>query len=425
MRSYEDLIARKYAESRSTNGTFIRDKITTEPVDSERSRASEKLAGIASEYSARLKRNKIAHATSGHLDALNFGAVPTKLLPSRRWRELLLNHCKVSTRLAYKPEIFGRLELRKVLAEYVNRTKGIDCGVEQIVVCSQSVSALNLLCRLLIDEGATVAIEEPGFGGIRDICIAHGASLQPIAVDDEGLDVSALAKINRPVRLAYVTPGHHDPTGAVLSAQRRSQLLQWAQHTSTWIIEDDYDGHFSYSSRSLPPLAALDKKGHVIHLGSFWKVLYPLTLVSFIVLPSSLLDLAAKAKALVEPDSEALEHLALADYIGSGQFERHLRRVRRIYAAQRRSLIYNLKQAFRDQIAIAPESGGSHQLVRFNVADDDDNILIAGLGAGLGIASTAEYYLGKPRRGEFIVDFSLLTPAEIEAAVEHFKSMLK
>src|SRR5262249_13140137 len=137
------------------------------------------------------------------------------------------------------------------------------------------------------------------------------------------------------------------------------------------------------------------------------------------------MDLAAKAKALVEPDSEALEHLALADYISSGQFERHLRRVRRIYATQRRALIYNLKQTFREQITIAPESGGSHQLVRFHMQDEDDSILIAALGAGLGMASTADYYLGRAPKGEFIIDFSLLTPAEIETAVEQFRSQLR
>jgi GntR family transcriptional regulator/MocR family aminotransferase len=423
VRGYEELITQDYAESRSTNGTFVKQAPSGKPTE-ERHRQFAKLAGAISDYSNRVRRNARTHATAGHLDALNFGAAPDNLLPTRIWRELLLKHCKVSTRLAYKPDAFGRMELRKVLAEYVRRTKGIECTVDQIVVCSQSVGALSILCRAFADAGDTVIIEEPGFGGVRDICIAQGCKLEPVPVDDDGLDIARLSAVDESARLAYVTPAHQDPTGAVMSLERRHELLKWARKNNAWIIEDDYDGHFAYGSKPLPPLAALDEDGRVLYLGSFWKVLYPLTLVSFIVVPPALIELVARAKALAEPDSEALEHLALADYISSGQFERHLRRVRKIYSEQRRALIFHLKQTFRDKIEIAVDSAGSHQLVTLTTPHDTDLITSYGLDAGLGISSTRDYYLSSPRKGEFIIDFSCLPEHEAEGAVGRFASLI-
>src|SRR5262249_30236586 len=150
---------------------------------------------------------------------------------------------------------------------------------------SQSVSALSILCRALLDGGDAAVIEEPGFGGIRDICVAQGSNLEPIAVDHDGLVTSKLFSLATQARLIYVTPTHQDPTGAVLAMERRQELLKWAGRNNAWILEDDYDAHFNYESRPLPPLAALDGEGRVVYLGSFWKVLYPLTLVGFAVVP--------------------------------------------------------------------------------------------------------------------------------------------
>src|SRR5262249_14674026 len=151
VRAYEELIAQEFAESKSTQGTFVRQAKPAARVGYDRRAKTSKLEGSISNYGNRVTSNERTHATAGHLDALNVGATPAKPLPIRSWRELMLKHCKFSTRAAYKPSIFGRLELRKVLAEYVRRTKGIDCGVDRIVVFSQSVSALSILCRALLD----------------------------------------------------------------------------------------------------------------------------------------------------------------------------------------------------------------------------------------------------------------------------------
>jgi GntR family transcriptional regulator/MocR family aminotransferase len=126
---------------------------------------------------------------------------------------------------------------------------------------------------------------------------------------------------------------------------------------------------------------------------------------------------------LLEPNSEALEHLALADFIASGQFERHVRRVRKIYAANRQALIYNLKQEFRQQIEIPAESGGSHQLVKLSTDYDDESLETFGLMAGLGITSTRAYYIGVPRKREFIIDFSCLDAAAAHDVVVRFHTL--
>lgn len=424
VRSYDELVTAGYAECRSTSGTFI--------TGFKRNYPSHKLglpahlvAGSVSSYAERITQLEELRPNPEYLKALHFGAPPLALLPAKIWHRLLLQHLNRDLELVYQPDVFGRLELRETLSRYLTRVKGLRCASEQIVIFSQSQNALNLLCRILLSEGDAIAVEEPGFGAIRNICTAQGVTLHPVQVDADGFTSATLKALPRAVRAAYLTPAHHDPTGSVLSPSRRLEILQWAKANNNWVIEDDFDSYFNYGTRSVPVLASQDSD-RVIYLGSFWKLLHPVSTICFAVLPASLCELMQTAKTLSEPNSDSIGQLALSDYIREGHLERQARRLRKIYAQRRRTLIFQLKRIFGERITVDRRSAGSHQLIYLPSTLDEDRVCQMAAEAGLGLATTSNHYLEPHRKpGEYLVDFSHLPTEAAAPAVERFHQLLK
>jgi GntR family transcriptional regulator/MocR family aminotransferase len=303
----------------------------------------------------------------------------------------------------------------------LRRTKGINCSFEQVIVFSQTQNALNLLCRLLLSNGDRVAVEEPGFGSIKSIAFSQDLEIEPLTLDEDGAQFHS---VKGPLQAMYVTPAHHDPSGTTMSMMRRKQLLELARAKKAWIIEDDFDSDFHYGSKPLPPLAALDAHGNVIYLSSFWKPLYPLTAIGFIVIPPALIPLLQVAKVISEPNSEALEHLVLADFIADGSLERHLQKLRKVYTKQRSALLLSLKQAFKDSIRISKHSAGTHQLVHFDLSADERTILECASASGLGLETTRHYYLSAPPAKEFLLNFTSVSPESAAEVVRCFRKAL-
>lgn len=420
---YGELASWGVVEVVSTKGTFVggRNVAPKQPVVKHQTTP----VGMVSDYCHRLSKESDLQGSSGYLDNLNFGAVPINLLPSRTWNQLLRKHCITSTHISYKPDVLGRIELRRALQAHLKKTKGIECTVEQIVIWSQSQNALNTLCRVLLNAGDSIAIEEPGFGGIKDICKTQGVDMLPIPVDESGIDVDALERKEKRCQLLYVTPSHQDPTGVRLSNDRRDRILKWAKASNAWLIEDDYDGLFSYENTLSTSLFASSNHDHVIYTGSFWKLLYPLTPLGFTVLPRSLVDVVVRTKLLSEPNPASLDQLALAALLNSGKLSRHLSKVQKIYAEQRRTLIFHLCQTFGNCITLPRQSAGSHQLVRLHLMHSKESVVKCGLEAGLGISSTHKYYLTPCQNGEFIIDFGCLPVDRCGSVVQQFKTNLE
>ncbi|MGE0513882.1 MAG: PLP-dependent aminotransferase family protein, partial [Hyphomicrobiaceae bacterium] len=221
----------------------------------------------------------------------------------------------------------GTLECREALKAYLWRARSVRCSVEQIIVVNGSQQGLDLCARLLLDDGDTFAIEDPCYWAARHVFESTGASPVKIPVDAEGLQTAALT--NCQARLCYVTPAHQFPLGHVLSASRRDQLLHWAAETNAYIVEDDYDSEFRYDIRPIPPLLADDSGSHVIYVGTVSKTLSPLLRVGYLVVPPSLVDAFRTLKRLTDRHTTSLEQDALADFMQTGAYERHIRRLRR------------------------------------------------------------------------------------------------
>ncbi|HAW21925.1 MAG TPA: PLP-dependent aminotransferase family protein, partial [Pseudomonas sp.] len=167
---------------------------------------------------------------------------------------------------------------------YLRNGRGLRCTPEQIVVTSGAQQAISLCTQLLLQPGDSVALENPCYRAAAQTFAVAGARLRGVAVDRDGLDTRQLAALHD-CRLAYVTPSHQYPSGVTLSLARRLELLEWAERTQAWIIEDDYDGEYRYSGTPLATLASLDRQGRVLYVGTFSKVLFPALRLGYLVVP--------------------------------------------------------------------------------------------------------------------------------------------
>lgn len=224
----------------------------------------------------------------------------------------------------------GHYALREAIAVHLRRMRGIDAPPERIVIVNGSMQAIALLTQLLVNPSDPVMLERPGYQGASRAVLAAGGVPVHAAVDGQGL-------IPQPwnARLLFVTPSRQFPTGAVLGLERRQQLLRWAAEQGAVIVEDDYDSEFRHRGRPIEPLKVLDQEGRVVYIGTFSKTMLQDLRIGYVVLPEALHDAFVAAKRLYEPHPTGLlEQRSLAAFMASGGYERHLRRMRRVYASK-------------------------------------------------------------------------------------------
>ncbi|MFN7921698.1 MAG: PLP-dependent aminotransferase family protein [Bryobacteraceae bacterium] len=194
--------------------------------------------------------------------------------------------------------------------------------------------ALDLLARILLKPGDAVWMEDPGYFGASIAFENAGARIAPVPVDGSGIDVAAGIRKARAAKGAYVTPAHQFPLGLTMPLERRMALLQWASNAGTFIIEDDYDSEFRFEGRPVPVLQSLDRASNVIVTGSFNKLLFPSLRIGYIVAPPLLADFIVAFRHGTDFRSRSFDHAVLCDFIEGGHLARHLRRMRKLYAAR-------------------------------------------------------------------------------------------
>ncbi|MGE3912665.1 MAG: PLP-dependent aminotransferase family protein [Chloroflexota bacterium] len=341
--------------------------------------------------------------------------------PRQVWGRLTARQVRErSEELASYGDPAGYRPLREAVAMHLGQTRGVRCTAEQVVVVNGSQQGADLLVRLFLDPGDPAALEDPGYAGAALTLRAHGMSVQPVPVDEDGLDVAALRSPDDPQapRLVYVTPSHQFPTGATLSLPRRLRLLEWAARRGALIVEDDYDSDFRYSGRPLESLQGLDTHGVVAYVGSFSKALFPPLRVGFVVLPRRLVEPFVAAKWLADRQTATLDQQVLSDFITEGHFERHLRRMRRLYQSRRDTLLQAMRTHFGDALTPGGDGSGLH-LVAWLPPDMDASHLSAEA-AVLGVAAPPldPYYQGDVRRPGLMLGYAALDDARIVEGVK-------
>lgn len=284
----------------------------------------------------------------------------------------------------------GLDELRQSVAKYLRDSRGVRCEWQQVAITSGSQQALFLLAHLLLRPGDRVYMEDPGFVGARNAWLHAGATVVPAAIDDEGIRLPS----NRALRAAmvYVTPSHQFPLGTCMSLARRLALLEAARDSESWIIEDDYDAEFRYTSAPQPSLQSLDEFHRVLYIGSFSKTLFPSLRLGYVVLPPELVASFTALKSLVDSFSPLIDQATLASFLESGAFYAHLRRCRRHYA-ERQSLFLSLVEKYELPLAF-PITGRGMNLAGMLPKGFDDQLWSDRLkAAGLDIPALSSYAL--------------------------------
>lgn len=286
------------------------------------------------------------------------GQPDLRLFPRREYYAALREVLRRShpTELLTYADPQGRPGLLSELEVYLRRVRGITEG--RVVVTHGAQEGIFLLATLLLEPGNTVAVEEMGYRPAWDALRLAGARLEPVRVDGGGLDPESLEKLARRRRVAmvYVTPLHQYPTTVTLALDRRLALYDVAARHGIAILEDDYDHEFHYRSRPLPPLKSRDPGRLVLYVSTFSKVVYPAARLGFVVVPDELAEPLARTKLLVSRQNDSLVQEAMALWMAQGGFERHLRRMRRVYQSRRDRMVAALGDVARFRV---PDGGMS------------------------------------------------------------------
>ncbi len=284
----------------------------------------------------------------------------------------------------------GVRELREALADYLARVRGVVADAEHLLVCNGFRQGLSLTCRWLRGHGIEhVALEDPGWHAQRLIVEEAGLAVTPIPVDADGIEIDAL--IRSGADAVVVTATHQFPTGVVLNAERRAALIEWAERGDRLIIEDDYDAELCRDRVGALQGLAPDR---VLYIGSASKRLVPGMRLGWMIPPSWLSWALISAKAIEDAGSEIAGQLALADFIARGELERHLRRMRLLYAQRRQTLLGAMSRQLPEWRA-RPSAGGLHVLVELPATDDEAAVLAAAARHGVGVEGLSLHsYLG-------------------------------
>jgi len=315
------------------------------------------------------------------------GAPDARLFPYAAWRRLLTNQLRpsaVGTGMPVEPA--GHAGLRALVGRHLRVARTIEADPQDVLVTCGVQQALDLIGRVLLEPGATAAVEEPGYPPPRRVWESQGVRVTGVPVDEQGLIVDALPA---DARLVYVTPSHQYPTGVALSLRRRIELLAWAQRHDAAIVEDDYDSEFRYTEQQLEPLHSLDRGGRVLYVGSFSKVLLPTLRLGFLLHPPSLRHALHAAKYVTDWHTSLPIQAAMADFMQQGMFARHLRRVRRVYRQRHEGIAAALAGPLSAHLAAVPSAAGLHMSALVRGATTAET-LVRARAAGVGISSFSE-----------------------------------
>ena len=444
VRAYDQLYAEGFTESRVGDGTYVAQLPTPEKLSTKVSTGfstglspalSTKWANLPDDLDnevihstglSRIKNNHLSQPPSGPPRAFRVGVPAFDLFPFEVW-------AKLNGAFWRKPNLeqlcygdpAGDARLRGLIAAYLRSSRGMRCTAEQIVITSGAQQAISLCAQLLVEPGDGVAVENPGYRAAGHAFALAGATLHGVPVDGEGIDCQVLNTLDD-CRVAYVTPSHQYPLGVVMSLARRLELLAWAGDAGGWIIEDDYDGEYRYSGAPLSPLAALDRSGRVLYVGTFGKVAFPALRLGYLVLPPGLVDAFSRRRAVDMRHSEISTQAVMAEFMAAGHFQRHIRRMRRAALSRRNALLADWPQGIRGLGELPNVAAGLHLTVRVDSLAREQQLLEQARAVGVEVNGLSSYWLmgASPpmdQRAGLVLGFAAVPESDIALALKRLR----
>lgn len=422
--AYDQLLAEGFATGRVGSGTYVSPAVDVSRSVRAESPVKPRLSRFGSSAATAWSR---VHVPSRQTRSLPYdfayGRSDLEVFPFEMWRRILLRCARKAPvhELDYGPAA-GNAALREAICTHLRRSRAVVCDPSQVIVVNGSQQALDLIARVLIERGDGIAIEDPSYQGTREILRAAGAHLLPVAVDRDGLNP---AKLPPSARIAFVTPSHQFPTGAILPLARRLELLEWAKRRNAVVVEDDYDGEFRYEGQPLESLQGLDREGRVIYIGTFSRTVFSALRIGYLVAPKALILAFTAAKWLCDRHTASLEQETLAEFISSGMYERYLRRVRRRNAARRDALLDAIGTHLGDRVEVTGDSAGAHVVLwpRHRVAEEA--MITRAASRGVGIYGISPYSLKKPLRTGFMLGYSRMREAGIREGIRRLSEVFR
>lgn len=369
--AYGQLLAEGYLLSKPRIGYFVED-IDSLP------------------YVAKEEIHELIKPPSLNIDIdFNAGLIDTKSFPFKTWRKYMKDSIdEENAELLLVGDAQGEVELRREIASYLYQSRGVRCQPEQIVIGSGTEQLLPMIVQLLGTK-QTYAIENPGYSSTHYIFNQLQQSTTPIAVDDDGINIKKLEQSDATV--AYVTPSHQFPTGAILSATRRVQLLNWAsKNKNRYIIEDDYDSEFRYTGKPIAALQGMDNEGKVIYMSTFSKSLMPSLRIAYFVLPKKLLIKYNTLYNYYSCTVPRIDQHTLARFMHDGHFSKHLNRMRKIYRRKLEKIILSFK-SYQNHISFFGEQAGMHIMIKVEHSKTANKLSALALEKNIRIAPINQY----------------------------------
>lgn len=369
---------------------------------------------MANQYHYNQEAEKILYDfSSGEMDIEGFDFSLWKRYISKAFLE--------KERLVGYGNIKGEEELRKEIAKYIEKSRGVYVHTEQIIIGAGVQSLLSMLCSILKLEYNSIAFEEPGFKNGRRIFADHAFTIVPVKMKTDGIDTEELK--NSDERLVYVSPSHQFPTGYIMPIGKRYQLLNWAEEKNGIIIEDDYDSEFRYFGRPIPALKGLDTRERVVYLGSFSKVIPPSIRVSYMVLPEKFLAIYQKKSSLYNQTASTIEQLALAQFMTDGHLERQIRRLRKLYYEKRKLFLEEIQKNLGENAKINGTESGLHVLLSLKSELSAQELAARALANGCRVAPIQDYYweLSQEKRPQVLLYFSKIPANKFKEGILRLK----
>ena len=426
--AYAQLLAEGYFEARVGAGTFVCASLPEQLTFNE-TRASQSNQ-VRSGSRPVAKRASLWPPYESFAWARNMGPFSASQaaydhFPFQIWSNLIMRHCRNphSSALHYGSPL-GLEALRDAVCTYLRTARAVKCDPQQVMIVCGSQQALEISTRVLLDPGDAAWLEEPGYWLARNVLTASGCKVIPVPVDAEGLNVSAGMKLNRKARVAYVTPSHQYPLGVTMSASRRFQLLDWAQSSGSWIIEDDYDSEYRYENMPIASLQGLDHNSRVIYIGTFSKTVFPSLRLGYVVIPLDLVERFTMVRQAMDVSPSHLYQAVLNDFMREGHFARHIRRMRILYGERRTALVETIVGEFGSALEVLGAQAGMHLVATLPGAFRDREIAASGARKRLWLWPLSPSYISKTPRQGLILGFGNTRPEEMPHAVRQLKSVL-
>ena len=351
------------------------------------------------------------------------GVPDARLFPYEAWRRLMAQELRpAAVGTGHYGDPAGHAGLRAAIARHIGISRGVHAGAADVIVTNGIQQAIDLIGRVLLDQGACAAVEDPGYPPPQTLLASLGARVVPVPVDEEGLVVDALPG---DARMVYVSPSHQFPLGMAMSLRRRMALLAWAARQGAAIIEDDYDSEFRFADHPIEPLHSLDRDGRVIYVGSFSKIMLPTLRLGFLVTPPSLHQALRAAKFLSDWHTSLPQQAALARFIDEGKLARHVRRMRVTYQSRRQRIRDILERDFGGLLAPIPSSAGLHMsaIYQAGTAQDAVSALQCAQPAGVSLFPVSDFAMGQAQPG-LVLGYGAIPLERIDEGLQRLRACL-